>query len=201
MARAVDVAALILDRAPRGRATTFTVQKLVYYVQAWSLAWLDKPAFEDAVQAWKDGPVEPNLYAIGRGEYEISRDHLAVVANRAAVSPEVARVVHAVWEAYGGLSGTELSSLTHREAPWRAARARGGAKLGQRSSAPISHESMREFYRLASLSPFLFDDAYKRGIRLLASMPDDLAESFLSDDDEEVEVADNMDWLLDEAAG
>ncbi len=47
MARAVDVATYILDR--EGEMSAMKLQKLVYYSQAWSLVWDDRPLFDDRI--------------------------------------------------------------------------------------------------------------------------------------------------------
>ena len=48
--RAVDVAAYILQE--QGPTPALKLQKLVYYSQAWSLVWDDKPLFEEEIEAW-----------------------------------------------------------------------------------------------------------------------------------------------------
>ena len=40
------------------------LQKLCYYAQAWHLALLDRPLFEEEIQAWVHDPVIPALYPI-----------------------------------------------------------------------------------------------------------------------------------------
>ena len=52
--RVFDVAAYILEQ--KGSMTTMKLQKLVYYSQAWSLVWDEKPLFEEAIEAWANGP-------------------------------------------------------------------------------------------------------------------------------------------------
>ena len=45
---------------------------------------------------------------------------------------------------YGGKSSQWLKDLTHLEAPWKDARK--GILPGERSTNPISHESIFEYY-------------------------------------------------------
>src|SRR5689334_12279943 len=40
------------------------LQKLLYYVQGWSLALRGKPMFVERIEAWAHGPVVKNVYAI-----------------------------------------------------------------------------------------------------------------------------------------
>ena len=42
--------------------TNLKLQKLVYYAQAWYLAFLDKPLFDEDFEAWVHGPVNRDLY-------------------------------------------------------------------------------------------------------------------------------------------
>ena len=69
-----DVANYILTKC--GTMTTMKLQKLVYYCQAWSLAWDDKPLFSEDFEAWANGPVCKKLYNIHRGKFEIGKDDL-----------------------------------------------------------------------------------------------------------------------------
>ena len=56
----LDVAASILKH--QGAMTTWKLQKLCYYSQAWSLVWDDEPLFTEKIEAWANGPVIPDLY-------------------------------------------------------------------------------------------------------------------------------------------
>ncbi|HCU23588.1 MAG TPA: hypothetical protein DF383_01115, partial [Deltaproteobacteria bacterium] len=65
-----DVATYILKKT--GPITAMKLQKLVYYSQAWSLVWDEKPLFKEKIEAWTNGPVVPALYRLHRGKFEIS---------------------------------------------------------------------------------------------------------------------------------
>ena len=67
MATVFDVAAYILGK--QGASSTWKLQKLVYYSQAWSLVWDGTPLFEEEIQAWIGGPVCPDLYSKHRGQF------------------------------------------------------------------------------------------------------------------------------------
>ena len=70
MANIISVAKYILEQ--RGAMTTMKLQKLCYYSQAWSLAWDDKPLFDEDFQAWANGPVCPELFRWHKGKFAIS---------------------------------------------------------------------------------------------------------------------------------
>ncbi|HSX11345.1 MAG TPA: type II toxin-antitoxin system antitoxin SocA domain-containing protein, partial [Chlamydiales bacterium] len=59
----LDVAAYILEKQPKNEPiTAWKLQKLVYYCQAWSLVWDEKPLFKEKILAWANGPVVKELY-------------------------------------------------------------------------------------------------------------------------------------------
>ena len=49
----LDVAAYILDK--RGKMSTWKLQKLCYYAQAWSLVWDEEPLFEENIEHGRMG--------------------------------------------------------------------------------------------------------------------------------------------------
>lgn len=144
MASVHDVAAYILRR--HGRVSAMKLQKLVYYAQAWSLVWDDRALFPERIEAWANGPVVRELYDRHRGQFEVTAWPLG---DADALDDDARATVDAVLGYYGPRSAQWLSDLTHREAPWREARA--GVPDGERSDREISLASMAEYY--ASLPP------------------------------------------------
>jgi len=59
MANVRDVAQYILGKV--GQTSTWKLQKLVYYSQAWHSVWEDEPLFDAGIEAWANGPVCPEL--------------------------------------------------------------------------------------------------------------------------------------------
>ena len=68
MANVNDVARYILERQGEN-LSTMKLQKLVYYAQAWSLVWDEKPLFSSRFEAWANGPVCRELYNQHRGHF------------------------------------------------------------------------------------------------------------------------------------
>ena len=141
MADVRDVAQYILDK--RGGMTTWKLQKLVYYCQAWSLVWDDEPLFPDDIEAWANGPVIRKLYEIHTGKFRVSKIKGGDAARLGRVQRET---IDAVLEAYGDKSPQWLSNLTHSEAPWQDTRRRAGLSEGERGSAVIPRDAMAEYY-------------------------------------------------------
>jgi uncharacterized phage-associated protein len=139
MASAHDVAAYILSKC--GDMTAMKLQKLAYYSHAWHLVWEERPLFSEPIEAWANGPVVRDLYNHHRGQFTVSQWS---TGDRNRLDEHERSSVDAVLRFYGDKSAHELSELTHREEPWR--RARAGAPEGARSWNPISDADMFEYY-------------------------------------------------------
>lgn len=139
MASVHDVAAYIVAR--QGPLTAMKLQKLVYYAQAWSLVWEERPLFSECIEAWANGPVVRELYDQHRGQFEIRAWPAGDPGNLAASDRAT---IDDVLRFYGDKPAQWLSELTHREQPWL--EARSGAPEGSRSTAVITPEAMRAYY-------------------------------------------------------
>lgn len=139
MAKVDDVAAAILER--QGPMSTWKLQKLVYYCQAWHLVWEEEPLFADAVEAWANGPVVRSLYNRHRGQFTVGS---WPQGDPRRLTEDERTSIEAVLTTYGSMSAADLSALTHRETPWRLARV--GMQDGERGNTPIPHDSMAEYY-------------------------------------------------------
>jgi len=140
MATAFDVAAYILGK--KGSMTAMKLQKLLYYAQAWSLVWDEKPLFDNTIQAWANGPVVPGVYYWHRGKYSVSSADFA--GHPGHLEPEQIATIDAVLDFYGDRPAQWLIDLTHAEDPWKLARK--GLAPGERGSNEISHASMADYY-------------------------------------------------------
>ena len=139
-----DVAAFILEKT--GTISTIKLQKLVYYCQAWSLVWDEKPLFNERIEAWVNGPVVPDLFAFHRGLFLISSIPIGVPGHLSKIQRET---INAVINFYGKKTGQELVEISHLEAPWKLAR--NGMDRDERGNAEISLESMAEYYTSISV--------------------------------------------------
>jgi uncharacterized phage-associated protein len=140
MANVLDVARYILSRL--GPMSAMKLQKLVYYSQAWSLVWDERPIFEDRIEAWANGPVSPRLYNVHRGHFQVSED--LIPGDPANLDGEALETVNNVLDFYGDKSAQWLSDLTHMERPWL--EARDGLAPGERGAREITPACMAEYY-------------------------------------------------------
>lgn len=146
---------LAVAKAAEEPVDPMKVQKLVYFAHGWHLGLGKGPLCADRVEAWRWGPVFPDLYhrvkkwgnrAIrapleifdydGR-KYDWTRPELPAEADFSD------RVIRRVWEVYGQMSGWELSQLTHEKGgPWHTIRTR---YPGERDREIPNHLIRRHF--------------------------------------------------------
>lgn len=143
MANVFDVALYILTS--RGQMSTMKLQKLCYYSQAWSLVWDDKPLFDEDFEAWANGPVCRALYELRRGEFSVCAEQIPSNSlSSEGLTESQKGNINEVLDYYGDKDAQWLSTLTHMEEPWQAARI--GVPPGVRSSNIITKESMAMYY-------------------------------------------------------
>mgnify|MGYP002627313640 CR=1 FL=1 len=141
MATVFDVAKYILEK--QGSMSTWKLQKLCYYSQAWSLAWTGNPLFNEEFQAWRNGPVCPELFHVHKGMFLVDADLLSF-ANSRALSADEKETVDIVLSNYGDKEPYVLRAMTHAEKPWKDMR----VGLGDFDSCDkvITKTSMGEYY-------------------------------------------------------
>jgi uncharacterized phage-associated protein len=146
MANVFDVAEYILTQlAPSGGndlLTTWKLQKLVYYSQAWSLVWDEKPLFHEPIEAWANGPVCPALYAKHKGRFSVQSGSIG--GSALVLDADEKDTVDSVLSHYGDKTGQWLSDLTHEESPWKDARV--DTAPGSQSGSEITLDSMAAYY-------------------------------------------------------
>lgn len=142
MLAANDVASVIIARNGAW-LDAMSLQKLLYYTQAWHVAITNEPLFGEQVKAWKDGPVVPQVWHERRDQETrraASQDLHGIELDNLASD-----LIDLVIRAYGSMSAEELSALTHAENPWK--EARGDLPESALGHEPINLQSMARFYR------------------------------------------------------
>lgn len=120
------------------------LQKLVYYCQAWSLAWDGVPLFGEEFEAWANGPVCRVLYNKHKGEFLISKEFLSDVSTKGVFNDNEIETMNSVLEYYGDKEPHWLSELTHKERPWK--ETRGTCAQGEYCDKVIDKSLMQEYY-------------------------------------------------------
>lgn len=148
MARAIDVAIYLIQLAAAEDEPEFLthlrLQKLLYYVQGWSLAQRDVPMFPERIEAWAHGPVVPAVWQQFRdfGGAVISPETVSLDEN--TIDDEEGAYIASVWEVYKPHSALSLRAMTHRERPWVDAHA--GYSPGEMCNVEITQDALRSFF-------------------------------------------------------
>lgn len=123
---AVSVANEILETANRKgiSVSPMQLQKLLYFCNGWNLEIRGEPLVSDNFRAWQYGPVHPAVYHEFKhyGYHSISelaKCDFGPEPWRANLSVGERQLIDEVVRIYGGLSGPQMSHLTHQHGtPW-----------------------------------------------------------------------------------
>lgn len=122
------------------------LQKLLYYVQAWSYGINKRPMFNGEFEAWVHGPVNREIYnRFNPTKYLYSEINIDDCLNHnVSLSSEDEEFVNFVLENYLKYSGAELERLSHSEKPWIITR--GDLNVNERCERVIDSKLMIEYY-------------------------------------------------------
>ena len=135
MATIFDTARFILEVC--GKMSMMKLQKLCYYAQVWSLVWDDAPLFDEDFQAWRNGPICPELFARLEGKFSCTADDIP--GNSSMLNDIQRETLRLVLDHYGGKDMQWLSQLTRMEDPWKQA-------FSVSDKAIITKESIFTYY-------------------------------------------------------
>jgi uncharacterized phage-associated protein len=141
-AKIVAAHLIAMSRERSVEITNLKLQKLLYYSQAWHLAFYDSPLFDDRLEAWVHGPVVPPIF----GDFKHFRWNPIDVDPMPLDMPELEHGhLREIMKVYGDLTPNQLEERTHQEWPWK--EARGNTPPDEPSKTVISLETMKQFYR------------------------------------------------------
>lgn len=106
--------------------TAMKIQKLVYYAHAWSLALDNKPLVNERVEAWRWGPVFPDIYDAAKhfGSKPVTSRLSNFYDDPPVIDDSDYRIslLQKIWTLYGNYSAAQLSRMTHAPGePWEKA--------------------------------------------------------------------------------
>ena len=116
------------DKKAKKGLTLLQLLKLSYIAHGFKLAIFGYPLADEAVQAWKYGPVFSKMYdqfkRLGLQEIkefamDLADDMETLIPVRSNFSDEEKRIIKIVYDIYGDIDGWRLSALTHKkDTPW-----------------------------------------------------------------------------------
>ena len=141
MVPVVDVAKYILQE--QGAMSTWKLQKLCYYAQAWHYTWTERRLIAEDFQAWRNGPVCPELFDEHKGKFMITPDEFKV-GHPDNMDADEKDSVDVVLKNYGNRTPYDLREQAHFESPWKDAR--GNLSEDDSCQNVITLESMGNYY-------------------------------------------------------
>lgn len=141
---ALDIAKWFINATDRQSGDSIThlkVQKLLYYAQGWAMVHLDKPLFDEDLQAWAHGPVAVSVYHQFKDSGFRDLDQQKITRK---ISSDVQSLLVAINDQYGKYTAKYLEKLTHNETPWKASR--GGLLPLEKSSDIIPKEEIKKYF-------------------------------------------------------
>lgn len=144
MANVFDVARYVMNKL--STVSIWKLQKLCYYAQAWQIAWTDHPLFQNRIEAWRNGPVCPDLFHVCEGRYYVQASDIPETScdYRHPLTEDETDTIDRVIKHYGIKEPYELRELATSEDPWK--NARGNIPEGDVCSNEITKDSMGEYY-------------------------------------------------------
>lgn len=135
-----------------GPMSHLKLQKLLFYCEAYHLAYFDKSLIPEDFEAWIHGPVCREVYNNLKGESLLYTD--LGFGGQYNPQAEVDKVLNFdqlellsdVLTELSTWTGMQLENATHSELPWREART--GLGPADRCENVISKEKMRDFYKV-----------------------------------------------------
>jgi uncharacterized phage-associated protein len=131
---------ILMCRSGGEQLNVLKLQKLLYYVQAWNLAFTGKPLFDGKFQAWVHGPVNREIF----DRFAATKSLYAAV-EEADITAEERLHIDNVLEIYAPFSGSDLEAQAHAEEPW--IRARKNCRPTERCAVELDEALMGEYYK------------------------------------------------------
>ncbi|WP_252180295.1 type II toxin-antitoxin system antitoxin SocA domain-containing protein [Endozoicomonas sp. 4G] len=122
--------------------TNKKIQKMVYYAQAWYLALYDEPLIEEDCEAWVHGSVYTKQYHRFKS---YTWNPISFDPGKPELPVKVEQHLNEIYDTFASFTSYQLEMMTHQEHPWQ--EARKGLAPDDFSTATISKESMKYFYR------------------------------------------------------
>ena len=140
----IVIANIFVDKSHKnpselGALTLMSLLKYVYFAHGLTLGRTDNPLICHTVEAWKYGPVVPEIYRKFSRQGIYIRQHEPAPFHRDKLSPEEENIVDDVYKIYSQMSAFRLSAITHEPgSPWD--------KFRHHHYGTIPNDVIREFY-------------------------------------------------------
>lgn len=116
---ALDISKFVLNyyRDRNIAISNLKLQKLLYFIQAECLKQLNVPCFKDDIQAWKHGPVVPDVY-FNYNSY-LAGPILSTLPPKEEISANKQAIIINVLDKYKNTLPWDLVEITHKQESWK----------------------------------------------------------------------------------
>lgn len=118
---AIDIAKKIVCKTDVLHGDTISnlkLQKLLYFMQGFHLAWFGAPLFNERMEAWTYGPVVPVVFQEFK-RYKQRAINPERYSDSLVLSGEEQQLFDRVYSEYNRFSAVTLMNMTHTEGPWK----------------------------------------------------------------------------------
>lgn len=118
---AIDIAKKIICKTDVEHGDTLSnlkLQKLLYYMQGFHLAFFDEPFFNESIEAWTYGPVVPVVFQEFK-KYKKRSINPDNYHDDLVLTDDEQQMFDIVYSEYNRYSAVALMNMTHTEGPWK----------------------------------------------------------------------------------
>lgn len=124
--------------------TPLALQKILYYAQAFYIAFFGETLFKDDCEAWVHGPVYTTIYNKYRCFGSSNIDVEVIDDVDEIIDEEKRELLDVIIKCFGYYNGKALEKMTHYETPW--IKSRKGLPIDEKSNNIILKEDMEEYF-------------------------------------------------------
>lgn len=134
-----------------GPMSHLKLQKLLFYCDAYHLAYFNEELITDNFEAWVHGPVSKKVFdsfkdkSILYSDLSFSGNSKKTLNLFSELTSEQQELINDVLSVLSKWTSLQLETSTHKETPW--IEARNGIGIGDRCNNEISKETTRLFYK------------------------------------------------------
>jgi len=133
-----------------GSVNTFKLQKVIYFIESFHLAYFNKSLVDDKFEAWVNGPVSRKIYDYFKSQskgsdfirpMEIDENEFKLFFRD---SPMQLYLINSIIRYAGKYDSTLLKEASH-SLPWK--ETREGLKIKEKSDREVPKVKIRNYYR------------------------------------------------------
>lgn len=136
----VEVSKYIISRHD---VTPKALQKILYFIQGFNMAFNKRIMFNNIAQAWVHGPVYPEIYNY-YSDFKYNTIDIGKPVEDLKISESQNELINCILRFFTKYSGDVLEKITHIESPWMNARI--GLSKNQPSRNDIDLEEMKKYF-------------------------------------------------------